>query len=112
MTIANGAHGDGLALDVDGLQYAYPDGTQSLRGLSLRIEPGELFDGTHRLVEVANDVETRRVSLILMVSTSSLLCDCQCAASRPPTPRAAATAPSAARPPVARRAMSASKAVR
>ncbi|MGE3961890.1 MAG: energy-coupling factor ABC transporter ATP-binding protein [Dehalococcoidia bacterium] len=30
-----------LALEVDGLHFSYPDGTPSLRGLSLRVEAGE-----------------------------------------------------------------------
>lgn len=29
------------ALEVDGLEYAYPDGTKALHGISLRVEPGE-----------------------------------------------------------------------
>jgi len=32
---------DTTALDLDALAFAYPDGTPSLRGLSLRVEPGE-----------------------------------------------------------------------
>ncbi len=32
---------DGSALEVDALSFAYPDGTPSLRGLSLQVAPGE-----------------------------------------------------------------------
>ena len=49
MTSVNGAMpppdelagGTGPALDVDGLEFRYPDGTPSLHGVSLRLEPGE-----------------------------------------------------------------------